>query len=292
MQSDIGSKGMKVSIVTVCRNASDSILDTILSVRKQTHPNIQHIFVDGASTDRTVEIISNHDPDVLVSEPDNGIYDAMQKSIAYIDGDVVYFLNSGDMFVDNNVVSDVVNYFIETRADAVFGNLLPVYSNTVQEHDHPAFKSGKTLDLGYFGNRRLFYDESIHHQAIFYRRELVQRCGFKARDPRADGEYHLNMCAFVAGGARACYLPRTITRFALGGHSTSDFTREWARFSDARDLLRREFFPAGRNISGVRYDEYLILKPNWRNRIGLLLHTKAGRFLQAGLARIRRLRAS
>ena len=97
---------MKISIVTVVYNNVTTIEDTILSVASQTHPNIEHIIVDGASTDGTLAIIKKHQDKITktISEPDHGLYDAMNKGIRLATGDVVGMLNSDDIYFDNSVI--------------------------------------------------------------------------------------------------------------------------------------------------------------------------------------------
>lgn len=213
------------------------------SVRKQDFPYIEHILIDGKSTDGTDEIIKANNPAYFISEPDKGIYYAMQKGVHAANKDVIFFLNSGDLFYNNNIVSDVVEFFNKARCDAVFGNLFPYYLNDLDTHDHKAFRSGKKLDLSYFNNRHLFYDESIHHQTIFYKKKIFSHCGFICENPIANGEYFLNMCAFIQHDYKLKHFPRTVCKFALGGKSTSNFAEEWKRFIRAREYLRNRYFP-------------------------------------------------
>lgn len=241
------------------------------SVRNQSFLSIEHVLIDGGSTDGTVEIIKSHGPSYFISEPDNGLYYAMQKGALAATGDIVFFLNSGDVFFDDKVIADVVDFFNKTGCDAVFGNLLPQYLESGDTHDHKAFRHNRLLDLSYFNNRRQFFDESIHHQTIFYKTNIFDHCGFICDNPIANGEYHLNMCAFVGQGYSVKHLPRPICRFALGGISTSNFTEEWERFSTARDYLRRKFFPRGKAIQIQSKNEYLFYPPSFRNRAKIYL---------------------
>ncbi|MEO6268758.1 MAG: glycosyltransferase family 2 protein [Lautropia sp.] len=267
----MGGVVTRVSVVTVCLNAAATIADTMDSVAAQEGCHIEHLVIDGGSGDGTAHLVAARKPDYFVSEPDGGIYPAMQKGALAATGDVVFFLNSGDTFHDDRVVADVVAFFNRTGCDAVFGNLLPCYRSAGDSHDHRAFKAGKLLDLSYFNNRRLFYDESIHHQTIFYRRDIFDVCGFICADPRANGEYHLNMCAFVGRGLTVKHLPRPICRFALGGTSTADFTAEWGRFEQAREILRGLYFPDGADIPIAGEHEYLHFRPDWRTRAKIRL---------------------
>lgn len=257
-------------------------MSTIASVKEQTYRDIEHVFVDGVSTDRTLALIRSAGPARIISEPDAGIYDAMQKGVGLATGDVLYFLNSGDVLADESVVADVIAFFKLTGAHAVFGNLLP---SAGSRHNHPMYKAGRSIDQGYFGNRQLFFDESIHHQTIFYRREIFARCGYLCEEPAASGEYLLNMCAFVHEGFLAKHLPRIIARFALGGHSTSDFATEWGRFVVARDILRYRFFPDG--IGRSPQMEYLHYPPSLKNRLKLLARDRRLRWLLVGARHLR-----
>jgi glycosyltransferase involved in cell wall biosynthesis len=287
----------RVSVVTVCLNAAATIAATLDSVAAQDFGAIEQLVIDGGSRDGTVDIARACQPAILVSEPDGGIYPAMQKGALAATGDVVFFLNSGDTFHDAGVVSDVVRCFDQTGCEAVFGNLLPCYLQPGDSHDHGAFRAGKLLDLSYFSNRRLFYDESVHHQTMFYRRRIFDHCGFLCSDPRATGEYHLNMCAFVGHGLPVRHIARPICRFALGGASTADFRAEWERFATARDVLRGMYFPHGRAVPFGGEYEYLAGPPPLRTRMRIRLrrtplHGVVSRAKQAGNRLLARHRAA
>ncbi len=259
------------SIVTVCLNARSTIEATLNSVRGQSYPIIEHVVIDGGSTDGTAEVVKTYAPSYFVSEADNGIYYAMQKGAEVARGDVVFFLNSGDTFFDQDVVSDVIEFFNKTGCDAIFGNLFPCYIRPDDTHDHEAFHDQRLMDLSYFNNRKLFFDESIHHQTIFYKRKIFENCGFICENNEANGEYHLNLCAFVARSYSVKHLPRPICRFALGGTSTGDFSVERKRFVRAREVLRRKFFPTGPCVKIEDENEYLYYPPSPRNRLKIYL---------------------
>jgi len=109
----MGSENLKISIITVCYNAEKTIENTIRSVISQTYKYIEYIIIDGASTDGTLNIIKRYKDniDVLVSEKDNGIYDAMNKGIKEASGDIIYFLNADDRFIKNDIVKIAASYF-------------------------------------------------------------------------------------------------------------------------------------------------------------------------------------
>ncbi len=259
------------SIVTVCLNSRDTIEMTLQSVRDQSFTEIEHVVIDGGSLDGTIDIVKSYSTAYFLSEADEGLYYAMEKGAAAATGDIVYFLNSGDTFYDQDVVADVVEFFNKTGSDAVFGNLLPCYLSDGDTHDHSAFKNQTILDLSYFNNRKLFFDESIHHQTIFYRKDIFNSSSFICENTEANGEYHLNMGAFVAGGRTIKYYPRIICRFALGGLSTANFSEEWQRFKAARTILRGKFFSSGRKIALDDKHEYLYFPPTMKTRIKIIL---------------------
>ncbi|MFW1677444.1 glycosyltransferase family 2 protein [Pontibacter sp. JAM-7] len=125
---------MKVSLVTVCFNSDTTIKDTIESVLSQSYPDIEYIIIDGASTDKTLDIINAYSDRIhkVVSEPDQGIYDAMNKGIKLATGDVIGILNSDDFYPNQHVIQDVVNQFeLDQDADMVLGGVEFVRSDNL-----------------------------------------------------------------------------------------------------------------------------------------------------------------
>lgn len=239
----------KVSIVTVTYNARDTLRLTMESVIRQSFPDIDHVIIDGGSTDGTQDIAREYELGTFVSEKDKGVYDAMDKGAKAAKGDIVIFLNAGDTFFDDNVCSDVAEFFEETDADIVFGNIMPVYLGHNDEHDHGAFRAGELINLAYLRNRSQLRDESIHHQATFYRRDVFAKSTYACVEPAGTGEYHVLMSSVFKYNAKVRYIPRNISRFALGGISTRDFKTEWERYVACRDILRRMYLGDKRTIA-------------------------------------------
>lgn len=119
---------MKVSVITVCRNAGAEIDATLRSVLMQDHADIEHIVIDGASTDDTLARVKRYAECIahLVSEPDEGVYDAMNKGLRLATGEVIAFVNAGDMLARRDVATRMVQAFEHTGADAVYGDALMV----------------------------------------------------------------------------------------------------------------------------------------------------------------------
>ena len=247
-------KKINFTVVTVCFNAQDSIRLTLESLKSQENVDIQHIIIDGGSTDRTLEIISQYKTDILVSEPDNGVYDAMDKSRRFVKNDWAIFLNAGDTFYNQSTCHEVASLLKLNNADIVFGDILPVYLPGTKTHDHPSFVPNVRLNLGYMNNRMDLKRESIHHQAIFYSKKVIKGHSFIEKDfPEASGEYKLLLSALQEKNTIIKYIPVLVTRFPLGGISTSNFHEEWQRYTRAKDYLLEKY---GKSVTSYTVDEF------------------------------------
>lgn len=172
-----GLKKIKFSIVTVCLNAESTILETIRSVKQQKYPNYEYVIWDGLSKDHTLEIIRENagaDNIYVFSKKDSGLYNAMNQAAKECNGDYILFLNSGDIFADERVLSDVADLIEKdsSKADIYFGNVLRKReARTVLETYH-----GKEVVL-----RLLLAGRMPCHQSVFTRCEVMQRYGFDER---------------------------------------------------------------------------------------------------------------
>jgi len=137
---------LKVSIITVCYNSSKTIYKTLESVRNQKFKNFEHIIIDGKSTDNTLEICSSFSHiKKIISEKDNGVYDAFNKGIACAEGDIIGFLNSDDVYYNNKSLDLIVQNF-NHNIDCVFGNLLYINykGEVVRRWKSKTFKKGRS----------------------------------------------------------------------------------------------------------------------------------------------------
>lgn len=169
---------MKVSLITVTYNAEEFIEQCILSVLSQTYTDIEYIIVDGKSTDNTMEIIEKYRTSVtkIISEPDKGIYDAMNKGIAAATGDVIGILNSDDFFPENDIIETVASTFGGGIAQIVYGNLwyiLPTFPNKIvrkwqsQAYQKNLFEWGwMPAHTTFFAKRNLFTDYGNYNIAF------------------------------------------------------------------------------------------------------------------------------
>ena len=181
--SEIIMNEIKVSIVTVCFNEIDDIEKTIKSVLSQNYCNIEYIVIDGGSDDGTLDIIKKYSDRIhlFVSEPDNGIYDAMNKGIEYSSGDLIGFMNAGDYY-DEGAISAVVDMYKKSKSDVIYGNVTRLGG----KNEQVIYDSIK-LENYYLRNQ-------IIHQAIFVKTSLMKKRGFNTiYGVLADYDFFLNL---------------------------------------------------------------------------------------------------
>ena len=215
------------SIVTVCRNAEATIRQAGLSVRQQRVRDYEWLVVDGASTDRTLEVVESLQVEGtrIYSEPDDGIYDAMNKAVKLAKGNVLYFLNADDELHDSGVLADVAREFAACPdVEFLFGN--DVLRKTGEE----------ICEWQGYINRVTLPFESLCHQTVFAKRTLFSRVGlFDVRWPTsADYDWFLRV---FASGADVKYIDRYIAFFAGGGFHA----RAPKSLADERRALRLQY---------------------------------------------------
>lgn len=161
---------MKISVITVCFQAEKTIAKTIESVKQQTYADMEYIIVDGASTDGTMKVIEKtlgDYPAKVVSEPDLGIYDAMNKGIALAGGDYLHFLNAGDVYYDEQILEKTAAHIKKTDADIVYGDIEYLYPDGSRERRNYDKKCAK----------QIYYltGDCINHQAVFAKKKLFEK---------------------------------------------------------------------------------------------------------------------
>jgi len=207
---------MKVSIITASYNSADTISDTIVSVQKQSYKNIEHIIVDGASKDNTLGVIrtAGH-KGPLISEPDKGIYDAMNKGIKAATGDIVGILNSDDHFYNDDVITTVVKAFEEQQIDATVGDVIFINKeNTakiVRRYSAVKWKLSKFV-WGYMPP----------HPSFFVKRRMFEELGFYKTDYKIGADFELLVRYLLVHKISWAYLPVITTKMLMGGASTKN----------------------------------------------------------------------
>lgn len=205
---------MKISIITAVCNGADTIGDCLESVKGQTHPDVEHIIIDGGSTDGTVDLIRARGGHAakFVSEPDNGIYDALNKGIAMATGDVIGFLHADDLYHTDTVLGSVARTMAGDGADSCYGDLLYV------ERRNP----GKIVRHWRSGPFRLGLFERgwmPPHPAFFVRRAAYEKYGMFNTSFRIAADYELMLRFLRKHRISTAYLPAVLVRMRTGGVS-------------------------------------------------------------------------
>lgn len=203
----------KISIVTVCYNAVDTIEKTIHSVINQTYDNIEYIIVDGASTDGTLDIIKKYEEYVTrwVSEPDKGIYDAMNKGIALATGEWINFMNAGDVFFDNKVLSRVANY-ADKDADVLFGDVACLIDE----------KLYRLNAVPFYEHLPLHHSMGFNHQSTFVKTRLAKIIKFDLKYKLA-ADYNMIITIYREGGVFKQLHDTIIAVYDTNGISSKKF---------------------------------------------------------------------
>ncbi|MGQ1891295.1 glycosyltransferase family 2 protein [Thermophagus sp. OGC60D27] len=216
-------KILKLSIITVNLNDAAGLRKTIDSVATQTFTNYEHLIIDGGSTDGSVDVIKEYEKQYngienglfWVSEPDKGIYDAMNKGILQSNGEYIYFLNTGDILFPD-AFSAIFSKQKE-KIPFIYGNVKRIPSNMIYD--------------GEFDLKKLF-KKNICHQAIFYHRTLFKQLGLFNTQYKTRADYAFNIQVF-SKGFKTLYLPVTIANYNDSGISSSYFDINfWADYKE------------------------------------------------------------
>lgn len=203
---------MKISVITVSYNTAATIADTVRSVAIQMHPDIEHLVIDGLSTDGTVKVVeANRHPNlVLSSEPDMGIYDAMNKGLTRATGEIIGFLNADDFFADAEVLARVDKAFkADPRIEACFGDLVYV---TEDNRKVVRYWKSQPYEKGCFAR-----GWSPAHPTFYIRRSALNRLGQFDLNYRLAADAEFMMRYLERGGIQSTYIPYIQVRMRLGG---------------------------------------------------------------------------
>lgn len=209
---------MKISIITATYNSEKTLRDTLDSILAQTYADIESIIVDGGSKDGTMDIVREYEPKFKgrmhwISEPDKGIYDAMNKGIRMASGDIIGVLNSDDFYHDERVVEDIANAFVQKNVECVYGNLVFIDENDKNnilriwkgsQHECGAFLSG------WHPAHPTFYVKSV----------WFERFGAFKLQYAVSADFELMLRFIEKGQIRNAYLDRYFVKMRMGGEST------------------------------------------------------------------------
>ena len=221
---------MRVSIITACYNRVATIADAIGSVAGQTWPDIEHIVVDGGSTDGTLEVVARHrdSVDKLIPGPDRGIYDALNKGLAAATGSVIGVLHSDDFYAGNDVVRRVADEMGRRELDLLYGDVAYVHPDDL----------GRVIRV--FSSRRFRPDRIAWgwvpaHPALFVSRRLFERFGPFKTDYKIAGDFEFVARVFSRAEPRYAYLPEVLVTMRTGGISTQGWR---STVTGNREILR------------------------------------------------------
>jgi glycosyltransferase involved in cell wall biosynthesis len=206
---------MTISIITATYNSSATVRDTLSSIASQQYPHIEHIIVDGVSNDHTLDIV-NEFPHVakVISEKDNGIYDAMNKGVKLATGDVIGILNSDDFYTNSTILSKVAAAFSDPAVEAVYGDLQYVKFTDVQAVT-------RTWKSGVFQQKHLYYGWMPPHPTFFVRRHIYEKCGLFNTILRSAADYELMLRVLLKYNATVHYIPEVLVKMRAGGMSNA-----------------------------------------------------------------------
>ena len=242
---------MKISLITVTYNAGGVLCCAIESALHQTYSNLEYIIVDGASKDNTLDIIRAYEPQFQgrmkwISEPDCGLYDAMNKGIRMATGDVVGILNSDDFFTSNDVLEKVADSFTGNDVNAVYGDIHFVRSDDlnrcVRYYSSRIFRRG-LMRLGFIPA----------HPSFYCRRECFEKYGCYKTDYKIAADFDLLLRFIYVHRIRIKYLPVDMVTMRLGGASTSGLKSRMTGMKEHLRSFRENGVKTNRFLLSLRY---------------------------------------
>jgi len=209
---------MKVSIITVTYNSEATIRNTLSCIAQQDYPDIEHIIIDGLSDDSTLKIVQNF-PHVakVISEKDEGMYDAMNKGIATASGEIIGILNSDDVYANNEVISTVVSAFNNDKADVCYADLQYVNQQNLD-------KVVRTWKSGNFSGKSFYWGWMPPHPTFFVRKEVYEKSGLFNTKLKSAADYEIMLRILLKYKMSASYIPQVIVKMRAGGKSNASFS--------------------------------------------------------------------
>lgn len=229
---------MKISVITVCYNSAKTLERTLRSVVEQDYQNVEHIVIDGGSSDGSADTLAAYRTGFahLVSEPDYGIYDAMNKGLALARGEVICFLNADDLYASPKVLSQVARKMQTQKLDALMGDV-GYFHEQSPRHIVRRYRSDR------FTPERLSWGWMPAHPALFLNKRVVQRVGKFRTDFRIAGDFEFIVRTFHGYALRYEHIPEMLVLMQTGGASTGGWR--------SKMLLNREVLRACRE-NGVQ----------------------------------------
>lgn len=242
---------MKVSIITVTYNNAATLADTIESVYQQTYQDIEYWIIDGASNDSTLDIIHENVERFqgrlhYISEPDKGIFDAMNKGIERCRGDIIGTLNADDYFTSDNVIEEVVKTFSKKDVDVVYGDIHFIHA------DRPD-KTVRYYSSALFRPFWLRFGFMPAHPSLYVRREVYQEVGPYSLEFTIASDFDMMIRIFRSRKSRYAYLRKDFVTMRTGGVSTCDFHSRLVIAKEQAAACRKNGIYTNRLLISLKY---------------------------------------
>ncbi len=204
---------MKISIITATYNNEKTIADTLYAVSSQTYANIEHIIIDGKSTDNTLKIINENNPKLKIfSEKDNGIYDALNKGIKHATGDIIGFLHADDIYANNTTIENIAKVFATKNPDSIYSDLHYVAQIDVNK----IIRNWQSGEFEYFKLKKGWMPP---HPTFFVKKEIYNKFGNFNTNYKIAADYDLMMRFLGKHKISVAYLPEVTVKMRVGGES-------------------------------------------------------------------------
>lgn len=241
----------KISIVTATYNSGATIRDTLESVLRQTYPNVEHIVVDGGSNDCTMDVVREYEPRYggrlrYVSEPDKGIYDAMNKGIAMATGDVVGLLNSDDFFTCDDVVSRIAATFEAADVDAVYGDIHYVHEGDLK-------KCTRYYSSKLFHRRWLRFGFMPAHPSFYCHKRVYDQYGGFDLSFKIAADFDCVLRFIFVHRIKTKYIPMDFVTMRTGGASTSGISSHKQILRDHQRAFKKYGIFSNELLESLRY---------------------------------------
>lgn len=242
---------MKISVITATWNSAGTLCDTMESVLSQTYPDIEHIIVDGGSTDETMRLVREYEPRYggrlrYVSEPDKGIYDAMNKGIGMATGEVIGILNSDDFYTSPDTVETLAGELERNQVDAVYGDIHYVddkdLDKCVRYYSSAGFRRWKIL-LGFMPA----------HPSFYCRKEVYERFGLFSTSYKVAADFENLLRLIYVGKISVKYIPKDCVTMRTGGASTSGLASHRQILADHVRAYRENHVRSNALLDSLRY---------------------------------------
>lgn len=205
---------MKVSLITATFNSSNYISDCLRSINNQNYNDIEHIVVDGGSTDSSVNLVKSNSIHLkhLVSEPDRGLYDALNKGLNFASGDIVGFIHSDDFLSSDNIIDEIVKEFKKNKIDGLYGDL--VYINKKENKKVIRYWKSKSFEF-----KILHKGWMPPHPTLFLKKSVYKKHGLFDLNYSISADYDFMLRILSDKSLKFGYLPKVITKMRVGGES-------------------------------------------------------------------------